>query len=597
MSNLDWGKQYPTQEAISILSRLASSHLLEAVNTDERAQVLRGMLDRRDFLGLCEYELTYRDTDSANALIHIRQALGLLTKYEDLPLEVDRERSAWEKFRKAEEQCRLTNQCFQAWSRGGFQFRPYVEAVLHGVMRKMDQMLGDAPTVEDLHLVFGKGATTDVAKAKSNPRTKLSAGYQCSASLLRLVPRIASMMPGWTEYVGEVKQLRSLVRDGKLGFVAKTALTHRSIVVEPSLNVMFQRGIGREMERRIKPWGLDITKQEPNQRLARRGSIDGTLATIDLSSASDTIASGLVRHLLTEDWLELLEAGRTPTVSYQGERFNLQMFSSMGNGFTFPLQTALFYAIATTVAEMEGVPTRDIRTYGDDIIIPASCAESFVAVLRDLGFTPNPSKSFWKGPFRESCGADYFCGIDIRPWYAKTALRMADLFALHNYYVGQFDHTRAELVLEYIPESARKWGPAAYGDGHLHCDRKLSRERNHSSCGFGGYTFETYSWTSPRHKIPLPGDYLFPSYTIYARHGSSGENRLSHVVQTSNVRAILSTPALRQSLVEWAVEIGSGTTHQKLVGRRGSEKTWEWNTALPDTVDVKILSIYTFNPR
>ncbi len=594
MSNMDWGRKIPSSDALGILRRLAYTHLSEAATADSRAEVLRALFDNHDYLGLCEYELAYRTGDSAHALLHIRQALGLVTKYQELPLEVDRERSAWEKFASAEAQCRLTNECFRAWSRGGFQFRPRVEAVLHSVVRKMPRIIGDAPVLSELHYAFGKGATTEVAKTKANPRRKLAAGFQCSATLLPFLPLLASFMPGWAQLaLRDVKEVRSLVRDGRLGFVSKTALVDRSIVVEPSLNVMFQRAIARPMECSMKRWGLDIHRQEPNQALARVGSIDGDLATIDLSSASDTISLELIRHVIPTDWLELLEAGRTPTVTYKGERIRLEKFSSMGNGFTFPLQTALFYAIACAVAEHESCDTSRIRTYGDDIIIPSACAEVFVGVLRDLGFTPNPSKSFWTGPFRESCGADYFAGIDIRPWYAKESLLMADLFALHNYYVAQYDQERADIVLEYIPEPVRLWGPCDYGDGHLH-KRGIALQPHNRRSGFGGYTFDTYSWVGPKDRRSRIGDYLFPAYSIYARKGMDKDTRgPSLPLLRGDVKGLLRNPVYRREFVSGLRNLSSGDTQQIWDRRR---LQWDWNTPLPGATSVKILSIYTLNP-
>ncbi len=597
MSNLDWGRKIPDSDALGILRRLALAHLAEAATADSRATVLRDMLLCHDYRGLCEYELAYRDDDSVFALIHIRQALGLLTKYQDLPLDVDRERSAWEKFVQAEERCRVTNECFRAWSRGGFQFHPRVEAVLHGVIRKIPRVIGPAPDLSDLDFYFGKGATTDVPKARSNPRTKLAAGFQCSATLLPLVPTLASLMPGWAQFaLSGVTELRSLVRDGQLGFVSKTALVHRSIVTEPSLNVMYQRALARPMEKCMRQWGLDTKEQRPNQVLARIGSIDGSLATIDLSSASDTIALELVRHVLPQDWLDLLEAGRTPTVSYKGERIRLEKFSSMGNGYTFPLQTALFYCLATSVAELQGVPTDQIRTYGDDIIIPSECAPEFVAVLRALGFVPNPSKSFWTGKFRESCGADYFAGIDIRPWYAKESLLGADLFALHNFYVEQCNQPFADIVLEYIPEPARRWGPVGFGDGHLH-KRNFAMEPHNRQDGFGGYIFDTFSWSSPKYHRVLPGDYLYPAYSLYARRGAEREPRVADVlfpfISRGRPSELVRNPVVRSLLSGWATELQSASTHQCWHRKR---QEWRWNTPLPGTSTVKIISIYTLNP-
>jgi hypothetical protein len=40
--------------------------------------------------------------------------------------------------------------------------------------------------------------------------------------------------------------------------------------------------------------------------------------------------------------------------------------------------------------------------------------------LEALGFQINQHKSFFEGPFRESCGKDFFRGFSVRPVYLKT---------------------------------------------------------------------------------------------------------------------------------------------------------------------------------
>jgi hypothetical protein len=54
-----------------------------------------------------------------------------------------------------------------------------------------------------------------------------------------------------------------------------------------------------------------------------------------------------------------------------------------------------------------------VRVYGDDIIVPVRAAQSVVRNLEAYGLKVNRSKSFWTGMFRESCGKDYFAGVDV----------------------------------------------------------------------------------------------------------------------------------------------------------------------------------------
>jgi len=100
----------------------------------------------------------------------------------------------------------------------------------------------------------------------------------------------------------------------------------------------------------------------------------------------------------------------------------LEKFSSMGNGFTFELETLLFLALSMATMEslgLENQPGRDLHVYGDDIIVPTECAANVKAVLRYFGMAINETKSFVEGPFRESCGGDFFEGVDVRPYQLK----------------------------------------------------------------------------------------------------------------------------------------------------------------------------------
>ena len=88
----------------------------------------------------------------------------------------------------------------------------------------------------------------------------------------------------------------------------------------------------------------------------------------------------------------------------------------MGNGFTFPLETLIFWALTASACEGD---VDSVSVYGDDIICPRERADDVIDTLTMCGFKINLEKSFVEGPFRESCGCDYYKGIDIRPFYKK----------------------------------------------------------------------------------------------------------------------------------------------------------------------------------
>jgi hypothetical protein len=91
----------------------------------------------------------------------------------------------------------------------------------------------------------------------------------------------------------------------------------------------------------------------------------------------------------------------------------------MGNGYTFELETLIFVLLSICACDEVGVSSKDVSVYGDDIIIPVEAYDVLKEVLETCGFTINEDKSYHEGPFRESCGEDYFRGINVRPFLVR----------------------------------------------------------------------------------------------------------------------------------------------------------------------------------
>jgi hypothetical protein len=207
--------------------------------------------------------------------------------------------------------------------------------------------------------------------------------------------------------------------------VPKDGVTFRGCCKEPSLNVAFQLDVGRLMKLRLRRIGIDLkTGQEEHRLLAREASVSDHLATIDMSNASDTLCRVLPRLVLPRSWFELLDSLRathTRVGSGKSARwFRLEKFSSMGNGFTFELETLIFSAIARAVVSLRGGDPLVVKCYGDDLIVPSDCYSDVVAGLRMFGFQPNMKKTFGEGPFRESCGGDFWRGVPVRAHYVES---------------------------------------------------------------------------------------------------------------------------------------------------------------------------------
>jgi len=130
------------------------------------------------------------------------------------------------------------------------------------------------------------------------------------------------------------------------------------------------------------------------------------------------MSRAVVDELCTFEWSHLLGIARSPTCEVDGEVVDLSMHSSMGNGYTFPLETAIFFAVVASC-----VPVYDrhlANCYGDDIICPQYAALDVIERLEYLGFEVNRRKTHLAGEFFESCGADFFRGVNVRPMYMRS---------------------------------------------------------------------------------------------------------------------------------------------------------------------------------
>lgn len=259
-----------------------------------------------------------------------------------------------------------------------------------------------------------------------------------------------------------------LVQHNKVSFVPKTTLVDRTIAVEPLLNGYVQKGIDLYMRSLLKRVGIDLTDQEVNRQMAFQGSNESwqenPYVTLDLSSASDSVSLELVRYLLPPAWFDLLNLVRAPAyrIKSNDTDHRYHKFVSMGNGFCFPLETLLFASICYGVSPNGD---RDFTVYGDDIICRTEAAGAVTTALKYAGFRLNANKSFLSGPFRESCGADWYAGVNVRPLqldYRLDSLR--SMIKFHNMSLRQphwsaYFHDVREYIWSVVPESVRLCRP------------------------------------------------------------------------------------------------------------------------------------------
>jgi len=393
-------------------------------------------------------------------------------------------------------------------------FTPLEQSLLPGVsydrfVSKCQQMvvdiIGETPPIDALIGAFSGGASTSRGRTMSHPAFKYVGRAHATSRCLELLPLLEEECPLW---FGDraVSDIKFDIVPGNVFFtVPKKSDIDRVACKEPDLNMFIQKGIGAHFRASLRRIGINLNDQSINRSLARIGSISNDLATLDLSSASDSVTREIVWQFLPETWFTLLDSVRSHVTVIDGEEHRNCMFSSMGNGFTFELESLLFYVLVRAVSYFTG--TRGVvSVYGDDIICPSSSVADVVTILEYFGFLVNTDKSFTDGPIRESCGGHYLHGYDITPFYLRKPIsRVTELIDIANKLrqwagEGSEAHPLQLLSLEveqiwiwlksFVPRSL--WGGgdlqfmyqlASYDDPHS----RLVEETEKKGTGPGGY--------------------------------------------------------------------------------------------------------------
>lgn len=276
---------------------------------------------------------------------------------------------------------------------------------------------------------------------------------------------------------GPVSPFMHMVNWDKVTTVPKTALSDRTIGVGPPFAVYLQLGIGQMIRIDLRRIGIDLNTQEWNKWLALDSSKDDSDATIDLTNASELNSRGLIQaiflgepekypHLTT--WFQVLDNCRMKFAKFPGDRVPrlLHKWSAMGNGYTFELETLVFWAIASTVCDREGGKVSAV--YGDDIIVSKHAAHKVMEALEGFGFQVNTRKTFTSGAFRESCGMNAWYGNELHAYRIETDEWDApSLYSLHNGLRRLGLHKSANKALQLIHRDVRFFGPEAAGDNVL----------------------------------------------------------------------------------------------------------------------------------
>lgn len=457
-----------------------------------------------------DYNCPFRFRDDYSATEFLSKASFLKTTF-------DRKSVALAKFEEFESLCGQTN----------FRFKnPHLDPLYNGssvwllnaTKQKIMRILGEFDLEEFIDGAnWGPGVTTLVKGEHVSAINKFHEERGITRDLCSLIESwFPAAYPLWAEHLSREngESMFDIQVGNVIVTVPKNSATDRVIAIEPGINQWFQKALGRMIRRRLLRFGIDLNSQSLNQRLALEGSLTQLLATVDFSSASDSIASAVVEELIPHLWLTIMKACRSNIgVSSNGPR-RWNKFSSMGNGFTFELESLIFFAAALAVEEYHVIKERDegrllgfkpgrISVFGDDVILPSSMFELFSSFSTFLGFRVNQKKSFSNGYFRESCGSHYFDGVDCKPIYLKERLvNVEGLYKLANG-IRLLAHRRNsnygcdDKFLEpwhylyyRIPENLRFFVPIVSGDVGLignFDEASPSRARY----GHEGYRFKT----------------------------------------------------------------------------------------------------------
>jgi len=538
--------------------------------TKQKEAIIRG-----DFLSVVSESIDPSMYSNADVFRKDYLAVELMSKYPSWDIGVDRQQVAVSKLVESEVACAESNHRLKRLVVNSLNDPFTRDAIIWMARGKIERLLRPFSWDEaERHFAFGPGATFGLKSRHGDAYFKYRAKPEATRECAVLAYTSISRVPAWFDYAvsltgrsmddflaldlaSRVKELIDVVPGNRITTVPKNAKTNRVIAIEPCMNGYLQHGIGKVIRLRLKRVGVDLDDQEKNQELARLGSIDGSLATIDLAAASDSVSLGLVELLLPPDWVAAIKLTRSPEgVLPDGTRLVYHKVSSMGNGLTFELESLIFWSLVSAVMSLYRPIDRRFAVYGDDLVVPTSVVPQLIDILGHVGFKTNAKKTFSTGPFRESCGKHYFLGTDVTPvyireditsparllWFANQLRRWSrlswgldgDLQNVYNYAVSQ------------LPEKLRRPTiPDGFGDFALFgdFDEVLPRKCSRGSEGYVGVVHLPFQRGTPLSDVP---------YFLRQLNKAGAERPTLDAL----IREWVSRPALRKR--ELVVPVGEG---------------------------------------
>jgi hypothetical protein len=282
--------------------------------------------------------------------------------------------------------------------------------------------------IDILPVRHGSGSVAEGSLSKADK-------YKCLSYDNLLYHQFRFAAPGTLElYFPFGARYDNIDRTSRVKFVPKSATKLRTICMEPCTLQYFQQGIMRELYYFISKHPflsqkIVLNDQTQNQSAARFGSMLNNYATIDLSSASDSVSWQLVKLIFRgTKYLSWAAATRSSRhLLPDGSVMKSCKFAPMGSALCFPTECLIFCAVVELVARKHDCTRTNENSYsfytvyGDDIACPSDWAQEVISILESIGFLVNNEKSYIHGEFRESCGKEYYRGNDITPIYYRLS--------------------------------------------------------------------------------------------------------------------------------------------------------------------------------
>lgn len=360
--------------------------------------------------------------------------------------------------------------------------------------------------------------------------------------------------------------------------VPKNYKTARIIAKEEAGNTFHAKAVQKAMRRCFKRNRIAIyyDDQEVNREGARLGALNGRLATIDHSSASDSIPRSLAAYVTPPDLYEAIVNCRSSRMKVKkpdrsSKVYPVNIWLTSGHPCTWDYESAFFLSAADAVRDIYIELTGDSdveksRVFGDDLEIDSKIFDLYMEIMEYMDFTVNHEKSF-KGDYRESCGVEYLLDVETSTVYFprkplkffkarnkreqrkvaknKNCETIASLIALqHALYDLCPDASRylSSMVLEHIPDMtyhvpgtdcADLWGyslprivPYARGIDRELCPEAGLRELHYIVAARPAYPTKESELLAKKYGQEWLHDYLWDlmevySYTEFLLNGSS----------------------------------------------------------------------------